>query len=704
MNRLLQRQIKRSFGRDFDIGSLDENTQKLLESVSASYEHHDTDKKLLEHTLEINSDELNQANKVIRNQNLVTSNLLTQYKDVIDNTLIVSKTDADGIITYVNENFCIISGYKEEELIGQAHSIVNNPEVDKSIFKDMWLTILGNKVWHGIFSNLKKDKSLYYIDSTISPIFDIKGNIAEFIALGQDVTERTLLEQQNISARKRLKQIMDFQDSMLVILSKEDGPIEANKQFFDISGYENIESFNANHRSVCELFIESNGYLTPCTKGFHWTDPIFNFPEVTHKALLKNTEGINLIFNVSATLIDLDNGQYVLVTFSNITHIEKIRIQAEKAEKAKSQFLANMSHELRTPLNAIIGFSQILQRNKEMPDKPKAYIDKINDSGNKLLQLINSILDFSKIEAGEVILEKVNFDLFDLVNKVMTQLEVTAKAKGIDLVIKYGEDVPKAFIGDSLRISQVLTNLLSNAVKFTEKGSVSFLINKVSSNRFQFEVKDTGIGLSPKQQDKLFKPFSQADNSTTRHYGGTGLGLIISKELVELMNGKIWIESTLEVGTSFIFEIELQEAKSLKLQQSIIDDADIITDNKVEQLYGKNILLVEDNKTNQMVVLSALEDCNLNIDIANDGQEAIYKFYSGNHYDLILMDLQMPVLDGYEAAKIIRSIDAQIPILALSANILEKDILKTKAYGMNEHLHKPIDTDELYMSLLKYMT
>lgn len=558
MHRLLQRQIKRSLGRDFDISSLDENIQTLLKNISSGYDNYDKDKKLLEHILEINSSELNNANKMIKDKNLQTLSLLAQYKDAIDNTLIVSKTDISGTISYVNQNFCDISGYSEDELISKSHSIIHNPKEDSEIFSNMWKTILNKQVWHGSFSNIKKDGSLYYVNSTISPILDIKGDIVEFISLLQDVTQRTLLEQKSLLATKRLQQIMDSQES-IVIISNDKGIAEVNHKFYDLTGFSNLEAFKEKHTCICELFINKDGYLSKSTQGYRWTDPLFENNNSVHKALIKNTIGEKLVFDVTATTIELDDGQYILTTFSDITSIEKMREKSEQAEKAKTQFLANMSHELRTPLNAIIGFSQILQRNKDLEEKPKSYIDKINNSGNKLLQLINSILDFSKIESGEVELEAIEFNLYETLISVITQVEVIAKDKGLDLYLNYPDDVSHTFIGDSLRISQVLINLLSNAVKFTDQGSINLYVKQLRDNRYQFRVQDTGIGLSDAQKEKLFKPFSQADSSTSRIYGGTGLGLSISKELIELMDGSIWIESEVGKGTSFIFEIELKD-------------------------------------------------------------------------------------------------------------------------------------------------
>ena len=391
--------------------------------------------------------------------------------------------------------------------------------------------------------------------------------------------------------------------------------------------------------------------------------------------------------------------------------LEEAKNAAEAASRAKSVFLANMSHEIRTPMNAILGLTHLLRRRSQDPLQQRQ-LDKVGDAGRHLLGIINSILDIAKIESGKLTLEHRDFALEELLDGVVNLVQERVREKALELRLERDPAVPASLRGDALRLKQVLLNLATNAVKFTERGQVAIGVQRLDGPSgliwLRFQVEDTGIGLTDEQRERLFQPFEQADNSTTRRYGGTGLGLAISRHLIALMGGRIGVESRLGVGSRFWFELPLTPAAGEHPEPILGSEAVMRRQTTVGRLppahRGRRLLLVEDNAINQEVALALLHDMGLNVEVADNGRVAV-EMARRTAYDLILMDIQMPVMNGLEAAQAIHALPGrrELPILAMTANAFEADRQDCLRAGLCDHIAKPVDPESLYAKLQRWL-
>lgn len=378
------------------------------------------------------------------------------------------------------------------------------------------------------------------------------------------------------------------------------------------------------------------------------------------------------------------------------------RMAAEESGKIKEQFLANMSHEIRTPMNAIIGFTNLMIGQDNFSPEQKKYIRAIHDAGEHLMVIINDILDFSKIQSGKMVIEKLDFSLPELVEKVINLFRQKADEKGIQLSYTIEENVPMHLTGDPVRLNQVLVNLISNAVKFTENGYVKLGIRHLTTTdsmvRVRITAEDTGIGVPEEKLNTIFESFTQASNDTTRKYGGTGLGLTIVKKIIELQHGSIAVQSKPGQGTVFVVDLPFERSISDSFKGKRSTENAVTAEAPADYPRDIRVLMAEDNELNQTLAASVFRKIGWHLDIAGNGKIAIEKLGSG-HYDILLMDIQMPEMDGYTATLKIRnelSLPAsQIPIMAITAHALNSEVKKCLDAGMNDYIAKPFKIEDL---------
>ncbi len=495
-----------------------------------------------------------------------------------------------GQIEYVNDSFVRISGYSRGELIGKNPRVLQSGKTPNETYHAMWSSLRQGLAWSGEFCNRRKDGSEYFEFAIISPIRDTDGSISHYCAIKEDVTEKKRLGQELDQHRHRLEELVALR--------------------------------------TAELVVE--------------------------------------------------------------------RDRTEAAARIKGDFLSNMSHEIRTPINAVMGFANLCLQ-QDLSARSRDYVNKISVSAESLLGIVNDVLDVSKMEAGKLEMECIAFDFGEVLERVSNLFKLKAAEKGVELAIGSAPQVPERLLGDPFRLGQVLINLMSNALKFTDTGSISLLVETLASEddavTLRFEVRDTGVGMTPQQLSTLFTAFTQADNSVTRKYGGTGLGLSISKQLVERMQGQIHVESDAGVGTCFSFTARFGLAgDNLSEESSPLG------------LNGKRMLIVEDNDAMRILLSRNAADFGCAIEALDSGEAALARLQDGAQFDLMLMDWHLPGLDGLAIARNLRAVGNPIPIILISGSEPEVARALTGKGDIQAFLPKPLTRSTLYDTMLNVLS
>ena len=623
-------------------------------------------------------------------------------------------TDKDGLTEWINDGFVKISGYTLEDVVGRTPGeVLQGKDTDPETVQRIRDSLSRGESFKETILNYTKSGEPYWVQIDCDPIISEEGEISGFIAIEVDVTEKYESDLLLKKREEQLGMVIEGSGYGLWDWNIETGDVVFNERWAEIIGYSlseivphKIDTWtrfaHPEDLKISEKVLQNHFKRKTdsyeCEVRMKHKDGHWVWVSDRGKVVEWSEDGQPL--RMAGTHLDITERKRHEVQLRTQKELAtELAEQAKAANKAKSVFLANMSHEIRTPMNGVLGMCDLLLDSKLSNDQ-KEHAEIIKSSANSLLTIINDILDFSKIEAGKLSLEKISFNISELLEDFTAIMRFPADSKDIRLSLEITGKEDNNCLGDPVRLRQVLTNLVGNAIKFTDIGEVKIKC-RIEDNRLDFEVIDSGIGISKEKLTSLFDQFTQADSSTTRKYGGTGLGLAISQSLVRLMGGDISVESEVGKGSVFKFYISVEACDREREDKKLPEIIEFRFTRK------NRILLVEDNIVNQKIACKTLQKMGLEVDVANNGVEAL-DMIKNNTYKLVLMDCQMPIMDGYVATKKIRQgikgVDKDITIIAMTANAMVGDRDYCLDIGMDDYVSKPISKEKVFSCLSKYVS
>ncbi|CAA0102902.1 Virulence sensor protein BvgS [Halioglobus japonicus] len=641
---------------------------------------------------------------------------LADLHTALDEHSLVAITDAHGKIIYVNEKFCEVSQFSADELIGNDHQIINSGYHSKDFMRELWQTIASGEVWKGEIRNRAKDGSYYWVATTIVPFLDGVGKPRQYVAIRTDITERKDIEAELSSSRRLLEQAMDATDLVAWEFHPHTNMFTWNARFYALLG---------------TTAAAEGGYKMPAGRYLERFVQLKDQHRVRDEILRAiSTPPQDTVFTIEYCILRRDTGEKrdVLVRYSSVhdeaghtlnivgalqditerkqvqRELESARQSAELANRAKTAFLRNMSHEIRTPLNAISGFVELLGHSTS-PDDQSRMLAATRESIDALSGIIDDVLDLSKIEAGKFEVRPEAMSLKAVVESAFSVFTGSATSKGLYLRQYYDDRIPEVVRCDPLRLKQILFNLLGNAIKFTLDGGIELrVLYKGAADgfvRLQIEVEDTGIGITELDQAKLFKPFAQASHEVDHQFGGSGLGLLISRRLAEMLGGTLDLRSVIGKGTTMMLGLNLPIEDRSALPADRPPTA-LGLNKQMKEVATQNnrILIVDDNEFNRVVLMKQLTLLGYDADDAIDGRDALEKL-GQNDYSLIITDCHMPRVDGFELTRMVRQVQNATPltkktiVIAYTADAMSESRVQCVEAGMDDVLIKPVNLDAL---------